>query len=224
MEKLLVVIFIFSCSCLKAQDYPYPTLPASALQLNDFVPEHWFIKDSTSGDLNGDAFNDIAIVIECKDTLPERRPDGEVNQGSPRILVVLIKNNKTNQYDLFLQNNTFIVRYGEGGMDPEAYGELKILKGVLQVLISFLRGTVSYKFRMQGGDLCLIGGTNSGVSGGKYYSFDANFNTSKAKVEEYSLEEKQSKPSWIELPKTPLKKLRDMTMPLQWEVVKNQFL
>lgn len=223
MKHLLILILILHSAYLKAQDFPYPTLPASAQQLSDFVPQHWFIKDSAAGDLNGDQVNDCALVIEYKDTVPERRPDGEVNQGSPRILIVLIKNNKTNQYNLFLQNNTFIIRYGEGGMDPEAYGELKISKGVLQVLISFLRGTVTYKFRMQGGDLYLIGGSNIGVSGGKYYGFDANFSTSKAKVEEYPLEAK-TKPKWINLPNTPLKKLRDMKMHLQWEVVKNQYL
>ncbi len=223
-QYLLTTFTILYAICLNAQDFSYPTLPISGQQVNDFVPKHYFIKDSAIGDLNADLINDIALVIEYKDTIPERRPDGELNQGSPRILVVLIKNHKINHYDLFLQNNTFIIRYGEGGMDPEAYGELNISKGILQILISFLRGTVIYKFRMQQGDLCLIGGTTRGVSGGTYYSFDANFSTFKAKIEEYSIEDKQSKPKWIVLPKIPLKKLREMKMPLQWEVVKNQYL
>lgn len=216
--------FFFARFNLSAQEFPYPKILPTAQSLNAFIPHDWFLKDSASGDLNGDRLSDIALVIEYKDTIQERRPDGEVNQGSPRILAVLLNDAKTGQYKLFLQNNTFIIRYGEGGMDPEAYGDVSISKGILEVFVSFLRGNASYKFRMQNGDLYLIGGSSGGVSGGWYYGFDANFSTRRAKIEEGSIDSDKSKVKWVTLPKTPLKKLREMKMIFQWEVVKDQYL
>jgi hypothetical protein len=224
MKHSLFVLFIFCTLRLSAQNFSYPKIAIADQSLDGFIPKNWFLKDSAVGDLNNDSLSDIALVIEYKDTIQERRPDGEVNRGSPRILAVLLKDAKTGQYKLFLQNNTFIIRYGEGGMDPEAYGEVSISKGILKIFVSFLRGNATYKFRMQNGDLYLIGGSTGGVSGGRYYGFDANFNTRRAKVEEGPIDADETKVKWVSLPKAPLKKLREMKMVLRWEVVKDQYL
>ncbi|RYE51312.1 MAG: hypothetical protein EOP48_18415 [Sphingobacteriales bacterium] len=224
MKQLLFILLLIYSIHLSAQDFAYPKIPLASQTLTGFIPKNWILKDSAAGDLNGDNCLDIALVIEYKDTIRERRPDGEVNTGSPRVLLVLFKDAKTGQYKLFLQNNTFIIRYGEGGMDPEAYGEVSISKGILEVFISFLRGNASYKFRFQNGDLHLIGGSSGGVSGGRYYGFDANFSTRRAKIEEGPIDADKTKVKWVSLPKTPLKKLREMKMIFQWEVVKDQYL
>jgi hypothetical protein len=224
MKGLLLSILLLCGGVLPAQEFAYPNFPATAKSLAEFVPPKWFLKDIAAGDLNGDQLADLAFVIEYKDTVQERRPDGNVNMGSPRILGVVFKNAKTGKYDLLLQNNTFVVRYGEGGMDPEPYGYVSISKGILEIVVAFLRGSMNYKYRMQNGDLFLIGGSSGGVSGGTFYGFDANFSTGKGKIEEGPIDQDKTKVKWIKLPKAPLKKLQEMRMILQWEVVKDQYL
>jgi hypothetical protein len=162
--------------------------------------------------------------MEYKDTLRELRPDSSINEGSPRILVVLLKNKITGLYNLRVQNNTFITRYGEGGMDPEAYEGLVISKGVLEIRFSFIRGWASYKFRMQNGDIYLIGGTSSGVSGGVIQSLDVNFMTRKARIETGKIEDEKLKVKWITIPRVPLRKLRDIKMIFDKEIVKDHYL
>ncbi|HEX6333253.1 MAG TPA: hypothetical protein VFZ78_03440 [Flavisolibacter sp.] len=205
-------------------DFIYPVLPATGSAIGDFIPHGWFVKDSAAGDLDGDGSGDLALVLEYRDTIPELRPDSSINEGSPRILAVYLGDRKSGSYTRFLQNNTFIIRYGEGGMDPEAYGEITINERQLTIFVSFIRGHATYQFCMQDGDLFLVRGLTGGVSGGTYYGFEADFCNRKAKVEEAPVDADKSTATWIRLTRQPLKRLRDMQMILQWEVVKDHFL
>ena len=223
MKLILILVAILSGTNLFAQNFSYPKLPYAGKNIEAFLPPNWKFKDSAEGDLNRDKINDVALVIEYKDTVDEMRPNGYENHGSPRVLLVLLKNQKTDSYDLFLQNNTFIVRYGEGGMSPDPYDQVDIVKGILLISIEFVRGSTNYKFRMQNGDLYLIGGSSYGSSGGMLEGIDANFSTGKAKIESGPIEE-DPKVKWVTLPKTPLKKLRDMKMIFEWEVVEGRYL
>ena len=224
IKQFLFLLFLFTIGSARAQEFTYPKLASTGKVLEDFKLTGWFVKDSTSGDLNGDKHPDLAFVLEYRDTIPELRPDESENNGSPRILGVLLRNVQTGSYELLLQNNTFIPRYGEGGMDPEMYGKISISKGVLQVFIELLRGHATYKFRFQNQDLVLIGATTAGVSGGTFYGIDVNFSTGKAKIEEGSVESEKPGSRWVTLPKTPLKRLREMEMVFAWEVVQNYFI
>lgn len=224
MNSFILLISILFSVPIFGQEFTFPKIKPNGKSVNDFVIPNWFIKDSTKGDLNGDHLDDLAFVLEYKDTLLERRPSGLDNEGSPRILVVLLQNDKSGLYRLLVQNNTFIIRYGEGGMDPEAYGDININNGVLNIEFTFLRGMASYKFRYQKGDLFLIGATTSGVSGGMIYRFDVNFNTKKAKIETGSISNDKMRVKWIKLNNIQLRKLRNMTEAFSWEVVKDQYI
>lgn len=224
MKKLLFLLLFFYSCYLHAQNFSFPLLQSSATSLDELIPAAWFLKDSAAGDLNGDKLDDLALVLEYKDTIAEKRPDGSVNKGSPRVLAVYLKNAISGNYHHFLQNNTFIIRYGEGGMDPEAYDQLEIARGVLKIYFSFLRGNAIYTFRLQHSDLFLIGGSTAGVSGGKFYGFSANFSTGKAEIKEGPIDSDKTKVTWVKVPKKPLKKLRHLKMAFQWEVIKNQYL
>ncbi|MDB5253211.1 MAG: hypothetical protein JWP27_2380 [Flaviaesturariibacter sp.] len=224
MKPVLALLLLLSCGIAHAQATRFPVLPASGRTVAAFVPKRWFIKDSATGDLNRDGLADKAIVIESRDSINELRPDSTINNGSPRILVVLLKNSSTGRYDKLLQNNTFIVRWGEGGMDPEAYGGTTIEKGVLKTRVSFLRQQLAYTFRYQHGDLYLIGGRSTGVSGGIIDGFDANFSTGRARVSQMLMDDEKEYVEWIKLPKKSLKKLRNMRMILEWEVMKGKLL
>lgn len=221
MRVLLFMICLFSTMLLPAQDFSYPVLKTSGKNVEEFTLPKWFIKDSAQGDLNGDKRPDLAVVLEYKDTIQELRPDGFENWGSPRILVVLLRSAKTAGYDLLVQNNTFITRYGEGGMSSDAYKKVRISKGILQLDVEFVRGGAAYKFRFQHNDLYLIGATTGGVSGGIVENFDVNFLTKKAKIEKGSLEEDKWQTKWVNISIKQLRRLREMKMMFDWEVVKN---
>jgi len=200
------------------QTFQYPAFQKSSKAVDDFIPSNWFLKDSSTGDLNGDDIRDLALVIEYKDTINENRPNNSVNNGSPRILLILFKNPESGDFDLVLQNNTFIIRYNEGGMDPEAYGEITITNKVLEVAFDFLRGFIHYKFRFQQNDFFLIGATNSGGISGQIDYWDINFLTGKAKHEWGGISEKL-KQKWKNIPGNELIRLRKMKMIYSVEIL-----
>ena len=206
------------------QAFEYPSFNKTINTMDDLLLSNWFLKDSAAGDLNGDDVPDLVAVVEWKDTIEELRPDKTVNLGSPRILLIFFKNSQTGTFDLVLQHNTFIIRYGEGGMDPEGYGKVSIKNKVLDIYYSLMHGLADYKFRYQQNDFYLIGAMNSGVGGGQINSWDINFLTKKAKHEWGEITDEKMKVKWVTVPIQHLKKLKDMSMQFSWEVMPYVFI
>jgi len=206
------------------QAFEYPSFNKTINTMDDLLLSNWFLKDSAAGDLNGDNVPDLVAVVEWKDTIEELRPDKTVNLGSPRILLIFFKNSQTGTFDLVLQHNTFIIRYGEGGMDPEGYGKVSIKNKVLDIYYSLMHGLADYKFRYQQNDFYLIGAMNSGVGGGQINSWDINFLTKKAKHEWGEITDEKMKVKWVTVPIQTLKKLKDMSMQFSWEVMPYVFI
>ncbi|MBC3541713.1 hypothetical protein ACFSC6_01710 [Rufibacter sediminis] len=180
MKILLPLVLLFWVTTAFAQSVTPPVFTPSGKNSAAFVPPNWFVKDSAQGDLNGDKIPDLALVVEMKDTIQELRPDHSTNLGSPRVLLLLLKEPSTGLYKLAFQNDTFILRYGEGGMELDPYGDLSIRNRVLEVMFQFVRGSDSYKFRYQQNEFMLIGATSSGTSVGQFEKWDFNFSTKKA--------------------------------------------
>jgi hypothetical protein len=206
------------------QAFAYPSFNTSIKTPDELLPSTWFLKDSAVGDLNGDNIPDLVAVAELRDTVEELRPDNTVNLGSPRILLIFFKNSKTGSYDLVLQHNTLIIRYGEGGMDPEAYGKVSIKNKVISIFYSLLRGHTEYKFRYQQSDFYLIGATTGGESGGHIDSWDINFLTKKAMHEWGDISDEKLKSKWVNVPVQKLKKLEELPMQFSWEVMPYVFI
>ena len=206
------------------QAFEYPSFNKTINTMDDLLLSNWFLKDSAAGDLNGDNVPDLVAVVEWKDTIEELRPDKTVNLGSPRILLIFFKNSQTGTFDLVLQHNTFIIRYGEGGMDPEGYGKVSIKNKVLDIYYSLMHGLADYKFRYQQNDFYLIGAMNSGVGGGQINSWDINFLTKKAKHEWGEITDEKMKVKWVTVPIQTLKKLKDLSMEFSWEVMPYVFI
>ena len=206
------------------QAFEYPSFNKTINTMDDLLLSNWFLKDSAAGDLNGDDVPDLVAVVEWKDTIEELRPDKTVNLGSPRILLIFFKNSQTGTFDLVLQHNTFIIRYGEGGMDPEGYGKVSIKNKVLDIYYSLMHGLADYKFRYQQNDFYLIGAMNSGVGGGQINSWDINFLTKKAKHEWGEITDEKMKVKWVTVPIQTLKKLKDLSMQFSWEVMPYVFI
>jgi len=223
--KLLFIILVFFLSPTAfCQAFDYPLFNKSVKTTGELLGSNWFLKDSATGDLNGDNIPDLVAVVEWKDTVEELRPDNTVNLGSPRILLIFFRNSKTENFDLVLQHNTFIIRYGEGGMDPEAYDKLSISNRVLKIYYSLMHGEAEYKFRYQQNEFYLIGAKNSGVGGGQINSWDINFLTKKAMHQWGEITDEKLKEKWVNVPVQQLKKLKDMKMQFAWEVMPYVFI
>jgi hypothetical protein len=181
MKPFYCIILLLSISvACDAQNFVFPTFDKTS-SAGNLAPTGWRVKDSVYGDLNKDGRADLAIVLEYADTVKEIRPDSMENTDHPRILVVLFQDSATGLFRPICQNNTFIIREGEGGMELDPYGSLGISNGILSVGIEFLHERVEYKFRWQKGDIYLIGATQFGFSGVTHDSegWDFNFSTSK---------------------------------------------
>ena len=223
-KPLIVVLTLLLSHAAFSQAFDYPSFNKSIKTIDELLFSSWFLKDSAVGDLNGDNFPDLVVVAEWKDTIEELRPDKTVNLGSPRILLIFFKNSKTGNFDLVLQQNTFIIRYGEGGMDPEAYRKVSIKNNVLDIFYELLRGHAEYKFRYQQSDFYLIGATTGGESGGQIDYWDINFLTKKAKHDWGDISDEKLKSKWVNVPVQNLKKLKDLTMQFAWEVMPYVFI
>ena len=225
MGKLMVgVLALLLARTAFCQAFAYPAFKKSIRTIDELLPSNWLLKDSSAGDLNGDNLPDLVAVVEWKDTIEERRPDNTVNLGSPRILLIFFKNSTTANYDLVLQHNTFIIRYGEGGMDPEAYGKVSIKNKVLDIFYSLLRGHAEYKIRYQESDFYLIGATTGGENGGQIDYWDINFLTKKAKHEWGDISDEKLKSKWVNVQVQKLKKLKALPMQFSWEVMPYVFI
>jgi len=223
-KLLFLAVTLLVSRAVPCQSFNYPSFNTSIKTTDDILRSNWILKDSAPGDLNGDYIPDVVAVGEWKDTIEELRPDNTVNLGSPRILLIFFKNSKTGNFDLVLQHNTFIIRYGEGGMDPEAYGKVSVKNEVLDIFYSLMHGQADYKFRYQQNDFYLIGAMNSGVGGGQINSWDINFLTKKAKHEWGDITDENLKSKWVNVPVQKLKKLKDLTMQFTWEVMPYVFI
>src|SRR5262245_12424593 len=89
---VVVVLALLLARTAFCQAFDYPSFNSPIKTIDEFLPSNWFLKDSASGDLNGDDLPDLAVVAEWKDTIEELRPDNTVNLGSPRILLIFFKN------------------------------------------------------------------------------------------------------------------------------------
>jgi len=198
------------------QSFSYPTLSKSVIAAKSIVPANWKIKSIADGDLNGDGMADVAIVIEYNKTVKEHRPNGVVNDGHPRILLILFKTDRG--YQPALQNNTIILRDGEGGMVRDAFDKIFIAKRVLNINYEFVRDHSYYKYRYQQGDFYLIGATLTANDGHKIEDHDYNFSTRKAVFKFDTIDGDQSKTEHKTIKAGRLNSLHEASIPYEWKV------
>lgn len=162
--------------------------------MEDFIPAGWHLLDSAVGDLNKDALEDLALVIEASAIeLPADGAAAEVagdiyeeSEGPPRILVVLLRQKKSG-YRCSVQANTFVLRKGDGGVMGDPWAGMIVERGTLAVHFyggSAWRWGLDYRFRLQDGGWFLIGASNiSYHSGsGEMEAYDYNLVTGDVEV------------------------------------------
>lgn len=125
----------------------YPSIPLWGKSEEDFVPEHWKILASDVGDLNGDGLLDLAIAMECEDTIRHVRPGGTTSLTRPRTLLIALGAGQSH-YKALIRNNDFLMRSDEDpGAPPELALEISDARS-LTLRYQFQRGKAWFTFAL----------------------------------------------------------------------------
>ena len=88
MKQILTIIFILAVQFAFAQNFSYPKINSQGKDIESFIPSGWTLLDSAKGDLNNDKCEDVALVIQCKDSVFDE--DSILTQ--PRMLLIIFYN------------------------------------------------------------------------------------------------------------------------------------
>ncbi|MFD1258176.1 hypothetical protein ACFQ3S_15315 [Mucilaginibacter terrae] len=215
MKPIVTLLFLLIATPALCQQFNFPVFKPTVVSLKSMVPTNWKIKLQAIGDLNGDKFADLALILEYSDKIKEHRPDSYTNTRHPRMLLIWFKT--VNGYQLALQNNTIISREGEGGMVNDPLDNIKITNKVLHINYEYVRSHAYYKYRYQNDGFYLIGATEGGVSGGKIKVCDYNFSTRKAECTYGELGKDTDKKETKRIKLTKLNALTDPDLPNGWD-------
>ena len=143
-------------------------LPVQLFSQNNKVQFYHKILE-VSGDLNKDQLADKVVVTQ--DTIQESAPF--------RLQIFLAQPDGTDQ--LFVTTTKLIEPQYPNGRSSFTSGsslaDISIKNNVLSVNFDLIRGTFTYKFRLQNGNFELIGYNEAQVSGSQIYYIDFNLST-----------------------------------------------
>ncbi|AXG71673.1 hypothetical protein KORDIASMS9_03930 [Kordia sp. SMS9] len=237
MKKYLFLFAVyFNAIVLFAQEKPteYPDFMGQELAAIE-KNEKWHILEKATGDLNNDAKDDVAIVIESKEDFIEIRcKDCPTSLSKARILLVLFCENDT--FKVHTQNNVFIPRSDEGGMSSMIEPELTIEANQLKVSQQYTRSNVSYRFELQENQFMILIAESNSVHAASGDTEHCVFDFTKSEIiitegnisneeEAYENEEegKKEKTTVIKFDKKP-KSLGEFGVMHEWEIAKYRYL
>lgn len=235
MRLSTLLLFCLLLGHTYGQTFSYPQLPERAYEDSLFVPKHWKILKSVEGDLNRDGKDDIAFVIQYKDSVKLVKSDDDNNDTvttQPRILAIAFYDATKHDYKLVIQNSTFILNHDNPYRD-DPFDDLSITNGVLSIdfHLWFSWGTyemskTSYKFRYQNYIFELIGADSYSLhrATGETETRSYNFMTSRVKTTVGNMSVDTKTITWRKLPMTELKNIWTIKAPFNYEVEKGFFL
>jgi hypothetical protein len=194
--RLILTLFLITIGFLAASQNNSPRINTSGKNSSDFLPSGWKLIDSADSDLNKDSLPDRVLIIENTDQRNFVHNEGmgdDTLNVNPRILLVLFKDKKTNNYRLVVQNNAFIPPPNDTVSpclaDPLAETEgITIKNGVLGLHFqywlscgSWFTSNHDYLFRYQNKHFELIGFNSMEFhrSSGEMSEYSINFSTKK---------------------------------------------
>jgi hypothetical protein len=188
--------------------------------------------DTTKGDLNGDKNDDIAFIIQYKDSVSIEKIEFEEIDTvitQPRILIIAFFNPINKEYELIEQNNSFVLNHDNPNMD-EPFQDIVITKGILRLDFAIFMNmggwgmsNNSYKFRYQKNEFKLIGSdynyTNRGS--GEIENRSYNFLTKKVEKSTGNISSDKEKKILRSFKFHTLKTFKTFNQPFTFEVEKD---
>ncbi|RYD77161.1 MAG: hypothetical protein EOP55_09895 [Sphingobacteriales bacterium] len=147
----------------------FPKVKPSGSSVEQLTPNNWTVIETTTGDLNGDGSDDVAVIYESDKITDEARTYGDNNSEiiketqKPRILAIYFKDKVTGSYRLSTQNNDFILRSEEGGKLGDPLNQIGIKDQ--QLYLRFQGGAewrweMGYTFKFENKDWFLTSAIN----------------------------------------------------------------
>lgn len=232
MRLTLLFILTILTNASYGQTFTYPSIKLNAQRISDFVPVGWTVLDSAIGDLNKDGFNDVAIILQYKDSISLVNGPGETVLTKARILLILFKNPDTNKFSLVEESNSFILNHDNSIMD-DPYQGIAIDKGILKInfhlfynMGSWYSTSSSYKFRYDGSEFILIGADLSIIHRTTldYKEYSYNFLTKKRSYTKGNEQKGTRKTTIKNLNLPSFKTLKTLKRPYTFEIEKDVFL
>src|SRR5690606_4853520 len=132
MRYLLILILTIFIGVCYGQNFSYPSLNTKGKSITDFVPNGWTIFDSAHGDLNKDGLEDLALILQYKDSVTLVNNEEDTVLTQPRILVILFKSHIDTSFELKEYSNSFVLKHDNSAMD-DPYQGTTIDKGILKI-------------------------------------------------------------------------------------------
>jgi len=234
MLRISITLFAaFLSGFMYAQKFVYPSVNANGKSINDFIPNGWTILQSATGDLNNDKQDDIAFVLQHKDSVTivnysaDNDPDfNDTVIYQPRILVITFYENATRQYRKIEQSDSFILSHDDPRME-EPFQDISIVNQVLQInfhiwysMGSWSMSNNSYKFRFQNNEFRLIGADYNSThrASGETEDRSYNFLTKKVRIAKGTISSDNEKVTWGTFQLKQLKTFKTFSRPFTWKV------
>ncbi len=232
--KTLIILLILATSFVSINFSQTIQLNTSVNSLEDITPKGWQLLSSSTGDLNNDGIEDIALVIENTET-----SNFKLNKGlgidtinlNPRILAIYFGTNN-HTYEKQLQADSIILLRDIPTMD-EPFDSIAITnKGTLTLDFHFwfsagswLMSSRKYTFRYQHDRFELIGFDywERHRGSGNTLEESINFSTKKIKTIRGEFEEVNEDGAplydtkWFNFELNELKSLQSMNKLFEWE-------
>jgi len=204
---------------------PYPDFMGQKLAAIENNP-NWKVLIKTTGNLNYDSKDDVAIVIESKEDFIEIRcADCPTSLSKARVILVFL--NKDDEFIVQIQNNEFIPRSDEGGMSAEIEPDISIENNQLTISQQYTRSNISYIFKYQEDTFNIISAESNSVHAASGDTQHCLFDFSKNEItitegnisnEENEEEAKNEKVTVLKFDKKA-KPLSEFKAMYEWEIV-----
>jgi hypothetical protein len=235
MRLQLMTIFILSFGYSFGQVFSYPAVNTNGQGFADFIPNGWTVLDSAKGDMNKDGKDDLALVVQFRDSALIAKveyDDLDTVFTQPRMLLLAFYNVISKRYELVERSNTFILTHDQDNME-EPFQDISISKGVLKIGFNIFMnsggwGTFSniYKFIYQDKEFRLIGAEYNYLNRGSGETEERSYNflKNKVKLSTGTISSDIMKTKWHNLKVYELKTLKTFSQPFTWKMEKYFYL
>lgn len=222
MRALLTLLFLCTSYIVFAQEFHYPKYSSAPQSLVSILGRNWKIKDSTSGDLNGDHLRDVVLILQYRDSIIMHKDEDLSISMVPKILLILFRN-KDGLFKPVLQNNTLISGdvIGESG---DAIIDLNINKGIFTIDFDMIHSYAEYSCRYINNTFYLLRAHTSEHSGDTYSVFDIDFTTGHALSENGHPDSEKSNVKRYKIPAKPTIRFDSIKELFSIEVVKDKYI